>query len=46
LQDYKRVKSNKRGPGIDGMTVDKLLDSLKEHWLFIREQLLSGTYKS
>jgi RNA-directed DNA polymerase len=45
LQAYKRVKSNKGSPGIDGMTVEQLPDYLKEHWPAIREQLLSGTYK-
>jgi RNA-directed DNA polymerase len=40
-----RVKSNKGSPGIDGMTVEKLPDYLKQHWPKIREQLLSGTYK-
>jgi RNA-directed DNA polymerase len=44
LQAYKRVKSNKGGPGIDGMTVEQLPGHLKEHWPAIREQLLSGTY--
>jgi len=42
LQAYKRVKSNKGSPGIDGMTVEQLPDYLKEHWPAIREQLLSG----
>jgi RNA-directed DNA polymerase len=45
LQAYKRVKSNKGSPGIDGMTVDDLSAYLKEHWPAIREQLLAGTYK-
>lgn len=45
LQALKRVKSNKGGAGIDGMTVEQLPDYLKEHWLAIREQLLSGIYK-
>jgi len=45
LQAYKRVKSNKGSPGIDGMTVDALTVYLKEHWPAIREQLLTGTYK-
>jgi RNA-directed DNA polymerase len=44
LQAYKRVKSNKGSPGIDGMTVEQLPAHLKEHWPAIREQLLSGTY--
>jgi RNA-directed DNA polymerase len=43
LQAYKRVKSNKGSPGIDGMTVEQLPGYLKEHWPAIREQLLSGT---
>lgn len=45
LQAYKRVKSNKGSPGIDGMTVEQLPGYLKEHWPAIREQLLRGTYK-
>ena len=45
VQAFKRVKSNKGSPGIDGMTVDELPAYLKEHWPAIREQLLSGTYK-
>jgi RNA-directed DNA polymerase len=44
LQALKRVKSNKGGPGIDGMTVDQLPGYLMEHWPGIRYQLLSGTY--
>jgi RNA-directed DNA polymerase len=45
LQAFKRVKSNKGSPGIDGMTVDELSAYLLEHWPAIREQLLAGTYK-
>jgi RNA-directed DNA polymerase len=45
LQALKRVKSNKGGPGIDGMTVGELSGYLLEHWPAIREQLLRGTYK-
>jgi RNA-directed DNA polymerase len=40
-----RVKGNKGSPGIDGMTVEKLPEYLKQHWPAIREQLLSGTYQ-
>ncbi len=39
-----RVRQNKGGPGIDGMTVNKLAGYLKKHWPEIREQLLAGTY--
>jgi RNA-directed DNA polymerase len=41
----RRVISNKGGPGIDGMTVDKLRDYLLEHWPSLREQLIAGQYK-
>jgi len=44
-QAFKRVKGNGGSPGIDGMTVDDLTGYLKQHWLNIREQLLSGTYQ-
>jgi RNA-directed DNA polymerase len=44
-QAFKRVKGNGGSPGIDGMTVDDLTGYLKQHWLTIREQLLSGTYQ-
>lgn len=44
-QALARVKSNKGSPGIDGMTVEKLPDYLKQHWPEVREQLLSGTYQ-
>jgi RNA-directed DNA polymerase len=41
----RRVKANKGGPGVDGMTIDGMTDYLKQHWPAIREQLLSGTYE-
>lgn len=41
----RRVKANKGNPGVDGMTVTELPGFLKEHWLEIRVQLLSGTYR-
>ena len=44
-QALARVKANKGGPGVDGMTVYELPGFLKQHWPTIREQLLSGTYK-
>jgi hypothetical protein len=39
------VKANKGSPGIDGMRVEELPGYVKQHWLAIREQLLSGTYQ-
>jgi RNA-directed DNA polymerase len=41
----RRVISNQGGPGIDGMTVDKLRDYLLDHWPSIREQLKADQYK-
>jgi RNA-directed DNA polymerase len=41
----KRVMANKGSPGVDGMTVHKLPDYLREQWPTIRQQLLSGTYQ-
>src|SRR6266702_2595851 len=41
----RQVKSNKGSAGVDGMTVDKLGDYLKQHWPVIREQLLNGIYE-
>jgi RNA-directed DNA polymerase len=42
---YRRVKSNKGAPGIDGMRVEELAGHLRQHWPMIREQLLCGTYR-
>jgi RNA-directed DNA polymerase len=41
---WKRVRSNKGGPGVDGMTIDEAKGYLREHWPDIRSQLLKGTY--
>src|SRR5262249_42286553 len=41
----RRVTANKGSPGADGMTVQALPGYLKQHWLAIRERLLSGTYQ-
>ena len=45
LAARKRVKQNKGGPGVDGMTVGELSAYLVENWEGIREQLLAGTYQ-
>jgi hypothetical protein len=41
----RRVRRNKAGPGIDGVTVDELEPYLRENWRMIRQQLLAGTYQ-
>lgn len=45
LAALKRVKQNKGGPGVDGMTVEELSPYLVTHWEAIRELLLTGTYQ-
>ena len=42
---YKQVKANKGGPGVDGMTVDELLDYLRAHSGEIVETVKAGKYK-
>lgn len=41
---YKQVKANKGGPGVDGMTVDKLSDYLRTHAAEIVETVKAGKY--
>ena len=42
---YARVKRNGGCPGVDGMTVEGLLEHLRDHWEHLRKELLDGTYK-
>src|SRR5437867_13362729 len=44
-QALARVKANKGGLGVDGMSVHDLPGYLKQHWPAIREQLRTGTYE-
>jgi len=41
----KRVKQNKGGPGIDGMTVEELPQYLKWNWEELKAKLLEGKYQ-
>ncbi len=41
----KRVKQNRGGAGVDGMTVEELPAHLRTVWPRIREELLAGTYQ-
>ena len=45
IRALKQVRRNKGAPGIDGMTVDDILDFLKQHWPRIRQQIIDGSYK-
>jgi len=45
LKALKRVRQNKGAAGVDGMGVEELTPYLKQHWLKLREQLLSGNYE-
>src|ERR1700751_1415224 len=45
VRAWKRVRSNKGSPGVDGMTIDDAKAYLREHWPTIRSQLLSGSYQ-
>src|SRR5216684_3104874 len=42
---WRRVKANKGGAGVDGITIGGLSDYLKQHGSAIRKQLLNGTYE-
>src|SRR5438105_6459114 len=42
---YRRVRSNKGKPGVDGMTVHQLLDWLRENVAALTASLLDGTYQ-
>ena len=42
---WKRVRSNKGSPGVDGMTIEDAKAYLREHGPNIRSQLLSGAYQ-
>jgi RNA-directed DNA polymerase len=45
LRAYRRVRSNKGKPGVDGMTVDELADWLRENNAALTASLLEGTYR-
>lgn len=45
LKALGRVRQNGGAPGVDGMTVEKLGEYLREHWPRIREELQKETYQ-
>jgi len=42
---YTRVVKNHGAPGIDGMSVEALGESLKHHWTRVKEELVKGIYR-
>ena len=42
---WKRVKSNKGAPGIDGLSVDDFAEVVRPQWPAIRQALLDGSYR-
>ena len=42
---YKRVKANKGSHGVDGMTVNELLQYLKQNGNQLRQSIMEGAYK-
>jgi len=45
VEALRRVERNKGAAGVDEMPVSELRPFLKEHWLRIKEELLSGSYR-
>jgi RNA-directed DNA polymerase len=42
---WKRVKSNKGAPGIDGMSIQEFPEFSRNNWDSIHQSLLDGTYQ-
>jgi RNA-directed DNA polymerase len=45
IRAYRRVRSNKGKPGVDGMTVHELADWLRQNHVTLTASLLDGTYQ-
>jgi hypothetical protein len=42
---YRRVKANKGAAGVDGMSVDELVEFVKSCWPELKRQLLEDSYR-
>lgn len=42
---YKKVKSNKGAPGVDGVTVHQLKSHMEKYYQSLKQKLLDGTYQ-
>ncbi|MBX9923909.1 MAG: group II intron reverse transcriptase/maturase [Rhabdochlamydiaceae bacterium] len=45
LKVYKQVVKNRGAPGVDKMTTEDLKGFLKEHWLQVKDDVITGRYK-
>ena len=44
MRAYDRMKSNTGAPGVDGMTVERLIPYLRDHGADIKDDLISDPY--
>ena len=42
---WSKVKANKGAPGPDGITLDAFIESFRNQWPTVRQELLNGTYQ-
>lgn len=42
---WRRVKANKGGAGVDGLSIEQTASVLRTQWAHIRQALLAGTYR-
>lgn len=41
---WKKVRSNKGAPGVDGINIDDFPEKIRPQWMEIRKQILEGSY--